>query len=89
MAVDHARDGIRVNCICPGPVFTPMVGGDRMTPQQRETRRLASPLRIEGTAMDVAHAALFLSSDEARYITGVILPVDGRVTLMSPERPTA
>ena len=87
LAADHARDGIRVNCIEPGPVYTPMVYAAGMSDEIREARRLASPLRIEGTAWDVAYASLFLASDEARYITGVTLPVDGGVLLTSRERP--
>src|SRR3954453_10482841 len=49
MAVDHAAQGIRVNCITPGPVYTPMVYARGMTPQARDTRRKASALGIEGT----------------------------------------
>ena len=86
MAIDHAREGIRVNCIAPGPLYTPMVYADGMSEEMRELRRLAAPLGIEGTGWDVAHAALFLVSDEARYITGVVLPVDGGVILASPPR---
>jgi len=86
MAVDHAPQGIRVNCIAPGPVYTPMVYAAGMTPELRERRRQASPLGIEGTGWDIGHAALFLASDEARYITGVVLPVDGGVTLTSASR---
>jgi NAD(P)-dependent dehydrogenase (short-subunit alcohol dehydrogenase family) len=86
MAVDHASSGIRVNCIAPGPIYTPMVYAAGMSPQVRERRRKASLLGIEGTAWDVANAAVFLASDEARYITGVVLPVDGGVSLRSPER---
>ena len=86
MAVDHAKDGIRVNCIAPGPVYTPMVYAEGMSDELRERRRLASPLGIEGTGWDVAYAALFLASDEARYVTGVVLPVDGGVTLVGPAR---
>lgn len=86
MAVDHAAAGVRVNCIAPGPIYTPMVYAAGMSPQVRERRRRASLLGIEGTAWDVAHAAVFLASDEARYITGVVLPVDGGVSLRSPER---
>jgi NAD(P)-dependent dehydrogenase (short-subunit alcohol dehydrogenase family) len=77
MAVDHAAQGIRVNCIAPGPVYTPMVYAAGMSPELRDQRRRASPLGIEGTGWDIAHAALFLASDEARYVTGVVLPVDG------------
>jgi NAD(P)-dependent dehydrogenase (short-subunit alcohol dehydrogenase family) len=81
MAVDHARDGVRVNCIAPGPVYTPMVYAGGMSDEVRERRRRASLLQIEGTGWDIGHAALFLVSDEARYITGVVLTVDGGVTL--------
>jgi NAD(P)-dependent dehydrogenase (short-subunit alcohol dehydrogenase family) len=86
MAVDHARDGIRVNCIAPGPVYTPMVYAEGMPEELRERRRQASLLKIEGTGWDVGYAALFLVSDEARYITGVVLPVDGGVLLTGPGR---
>jgi NAD(P)-dependent dehydrogenase (short-subunit alcohol dehydrogenase family) len=86
MAIDHAAQGIRVNCIAPGPVYTPMVYAAGMSEDQRERRRRASPLGIEGTGWDIGHAALFLVSDEARYITGVVLPVDGGVTIASPAR---
>jgi NAD(P)-dependent dehydrogenase (short-subunit alcohol dehydrogenase family) len=86
MAVDHAKDGIRVNCIAPGPVYTPMVYAGGMSDELRARRRQASPLGIEGTGWDIGYAALFLASDEARYITGVVLPVDGGVTLTSAAR---
>ena len=86
MAIDHARQGIRVNCIAPGPVYTPMVYAAGMSEELRERRRLASPLGIEGTGWDIGYAALFLASDEARYITGVVLVVDGGVTISGPSR---
>ncbi len=86
MAIDHARDGIRVNCIAPGPVYTPMVYAAGMSEELRERRRLASPLGIEGTGWDIGYAALFLASEEARYITGQVLVVDGGVTLTSASR---
>lgn len=85
MAIDHAAGGIRVNCIMPGPVYTSMVARN-MTDERRDTRRQASPLGIEGSAWDIGYAGLFLASDEARWITGVILPVDGGVTIASPSR---
>lgn len=86
MAVDHARDGIRVNCVAPGPVYTPMVYVAGMSEELRERRRKASLLQIEGTAWDVGYTVLFLASDEARYITGVIIPVDGGVSLQQVSR---
>jgi NAD(P)-dependent dehydrogenase (short-subunit alcohol dehydrogenase family) len=86
MAVDHGRDGIRVNCVAPGPVYTPMVYQRGMSPTARDRRRQASALRIEGTGWDIGHAVRFLLSDHARYITGHVLVVDGGTTLSAPER---
>ena len=86
MAMDHAKDGIRVNCIAPGPVYTPMVYSGGMSEEVREKRKRAAPLGIEGTGWDIGYAALFLASDEARYITGIVLVVDGGVTIASPSR---
>lgn len=86
MAIDHAAEGIRVNCIAPGPVFTPHVVVEGMTDERRDRRRRSSPLGIEGTAWDVAYASLYLASDEARWITGLVMPVDGGVTLTSASR---
>ena len=88
MAVDHGKDGIRVNCVAPGPVYTPMVyaRGAGMSAEARENRRKASVLGIEGSGWDIGHAVRFLLSDHARYITGHTLVVDGGVTLRAPER---
>ena len=86
MAVDHARDGIRVNCIAPGPVHTPMVYADGMSEEAREQRRKFSLLGVEGTGWDIGHAVLFLASGWARYITGQTLVVDGGGTLGAPPR---
>ncbi|MDI6753758.1 MAG: SDR family NAD(P)-dependent oxidoreductase [Thermodesulfobacteriota bacterium] len=86
MAIDHGKDGIRVNCVAPGPVYTPMVYTLGMNEELRDRRRRASLLGIEGTGWDVGYAALFLASDEARFITGVVLPVDGGVTVTSAPR---
>ena len=76
MAMSHARDHVRVNCIVPGPVYTPMVA-EELTEEIRERRRLATALQTEGTGWDIAWAAVYLASDEARWVTGVTLPVDG------------
>ncbi len=88
MAVDHGPSGIRVNCVAPGPVYTPMVYARGMTPEARERRRISSILRIEGTGWDVGNAVCFLASQRARFITGQVLVVDGGVTLVGPERGT-
>ena len=75
MAVDHGGDNIRVNCICPGPMYTPMVYARGMSEAARAQRAKASVLKREGTGWDVGHAVRFLLSDHARYITGQVLVV--------------
>src|SRR5438094_793219 len=83
LAGDHGRQGIRVNCIVPGLVYGPMVA-PRMDEALRARRRDASLLGTEGTGWDVAWAAVFLASDESRWITGVALPVDAGLLVTSP-----
>ena len=78
-AAQVGRQGIRVNAIAPGMVWTPMV--EDLGAEARERRRKASPLGTEGTGWDVGWAAVFLASDESRWITGQTLVVDGGVTL--------
>jgi NAD(P)-dependent dehydrogenase (short-subunit alcohol dehydrogenase family) len=80
MASSHAAEHVRVNCIVPGMVYTPMVAGG-LTPEGREARWKSTPLQTEGTGWDIGWAAVFLNSDEARWITGVVLPVDGGALL--------
>jgi NAD(P)-dependent dehydrogenase (short-subunit alcohol dehydrogenase family) len=80
MAAHHAGQGIRVNCVAPGMVYTPMVYAGGMGPAQREARRMRSLLQTEGTGWDIGYAILFLASDEARWITGAVLPVDAGAT---------
>jgi NAD(P)-dependent dehydrogenase (short-subunit alcohol dehydrogenase family) len=86
MAVDHGPDGIRANCVFPGPVYTPMVYARGMSDDARENRRKASVLGREGTGWDIGAAVRFLLSDQARFITGQILGVDGGATLVGPRR---
>lgn len=83
MAADHGPDGIRVNCIAPGLVYSPMVA-PRMDADLREIRKNAAPLRTEGDSWDIGYAALFLASDESRWVNGVILPVDAGLTTVTP-----
>jgi NAD(P)-dependent dehydrogenase (short-subunit alcohol dehydrogenase family) len=80
MAAHHGRDGIRVNCIAPGTVYTPMVASRGMTPEMRRARAETTLLGTEGTGWDIGYGALFLASDESRWITGIILPIDGGAT---------
>ncbi|MBU6270621.1 MAG: glucose 1-dehydrogenase [Betaproteobacteria bacterium] len=80
MAAHHGHEGIRVNCIAPGMVYTPMVWSRGMSPEMRDARRQRSLLGTEGTGWDVGHGVLYLVSDEARWVTGIVLPVDAGAT---------
>lgn len=82
MAMDHAPDHIRVNCICPGPTRTPMV--DTSAPEKLARYKARVPLGRIGEPEDVAQAALYLASDEASFVTAAILPVDGGMRLTGP-----
>jgi len=81
MAIDHGRQGIRVNCICPGDVDTPMLAEDaRMRGMKWEdylTSCANRPLGRIGAANEIAKAALFLASDDSSFMTGATLVVDG------------
>jgi NAD(P)-dependent dehydrogenase (short-subunit alcohol dehydrogenase family) len=88
MAYSHGRQGIRVNAIAPGHITTPMVlsvseAGPR-TEFMNRMRAEAGLLGTPGTGWDVAWAAVFLASDEARWITGVTLPVESGVLSVTP-----
>ena len=84
MAGQHGPDGIRVNCICPGFLYTPVVTGKWLPEGFREARRNAGALKTEGDAWDVAFGILFLASEESRWITGIILPIDAGVSATTP-----
>ena len=81
MAIDHGPDGIRVNCVCPGDVLTPMLSDDAskrgMTWEDYSAGAADRPLRRIGTAEEIARAGLFLASDDASFVTGEALVVDG------------
>ncbi len=84
MAIDHAAEGIRVNCICPAIVETELVAGlfaNQPDPEAaRRARTQAIPLGHFGQPIDVALLALFLASDESAWMTGAAIPVDGGLT---------
>ncbi|KAJ5098029.1 hypothetical protein N7532_005030 [Penicillium argentinense] len=80
MAAHHAAEGIRVNCVCPGMLYTPMMYGKGMSEEAREARRKRSLLGTEGNGWDCAGAVVFLAGPHARWMTGVILPVDAGTT---------
>ncbi|TCZ56697.1 SDR family NAD(P)-dependent oxidoreductase [Roseicella aquatilis] len=83
MAVHHAKDGIRVNCVCPGMVYTPMVQQGGMSAEKREARRRRSILQVEGSGWDVGAAVAFLCGGNARWMTGAIVPVDAGATAIA------
>src|SRR5690606_33198422 len=83
IAVQYGRQGIRANTVAPGHMLTPMA--ERLLPpEMRSIRRDVGPLGVEGDAWDIAMAVRFLASDEARFITGVHLAVDGGVSEIGP-----
>lgn len=82
MAIDHATQGIRVNCLCPGDVKTPMLDEDAKRKgltweEYREQAVAHRPMRRIGTSEEIAKAALFLASDDSTFMTGATLVVDG------------
>ena len=91
-AIEYAKRGIRINAICPGAINTPLLakryeqrmdGNEHLPSLGKKTSRDAAkkyPMKQIGSADDVAHLAVFLASDESRWITGAIFPVDGGYT---------
>ena len=81
MAIDHGRQGIRVNCICPGDVETPMLPADAKMRGLKWEHYIAGcasrPLGRVGTVEEIAKAVLFLASDDSSFMTGTALVVDG------------
>ncbi|MCB8881230.1 SDR family oxidoreductase [Acidisoma cellulosilytica] len=76
LAVEWASQGIRVNCICPGTIETPMVGAIT-TEAERARLGESTPMKRVGQAEEIARAALFLACADSSYVNGVMLPVDG------------
>ena len=91
LAKRYAAEGIRINAICPGPIDTPMLRIFVARPDQQSTQGMdkeelvrtrggMAPMGRPGKPEEIANAALFLLSDEASFITGAALPVDGGIT---------
>ena len=84
MALDHATDGIRINAVAPGEVETPMIStGRTTTPSAADLQALADatiPIKRLAQPEEIARVVRFLASDEASYLTGAIIPVDGGYT---------
>ena len=80
VAIDHAREGIRVNAVCPGPIETPLLTPLLALPGAREQYAGLVPMGRVGSPEEVASAVAFLASDDASYITGAVIVIDGGVT---------
>jgi len=80
LAVVHAREGIRVNALCPGPLNTELLMKYLDTPEKKQRRLVHIPMGRFGEAAEMARAALFLASDDSSYVTGTDFMVDGGIT---------
>ena len=80
LAVVHAREGIRINALCPGPLRTELLMKYLDTEEKRQRRLVHIPMGRFGEADEIARAALYLASDESSYVTGTAFTVDGGIT---------
>ena len=80
LAVIHAREGVRVNTLCPGPLKTKMLMDFLDTEEKKQRRLVHVPMGRFGEAKEMAQAALYLASDESSYVTGTTFMVDGGIT---------
>ncbi len=89
LATIHARENIRVNALCPGPIRTELLMRLLDTEEKRQRRLVHIPMGRFGEAREIAQAALFLASDESSYVTGATFLVDGGITAsyVTPEEP--
>jgi NAD(P)-dependent dehydrogenase (short-subunit alcohol dehydrogenase family) len=81
VAAQCGRRGVRANCVCPGGIDTPMTGGTFATPEAAARAKRTIPLQRYGLPFDIAAVACFLLSDDARYLTGQTIPVEGGSTI--------
>jgi NAD(P)-dependent dehydrogenase (short-subunit alcohol dehydrogenase family) len=80
VAVEYARQGIRANALCPGPIDTPLLAELLSDPERRARRLVHIPMGRLGRPDELAKAALFLASDDSSFMTGAALVVDGGIT---------
>ena len=80
LAVVHARENIRVNALCPGPLKTPLLMNFLNTEEKKQRRLVHIPMGRFGEAKEMAQAALYLASDESSFLTGATFSVDGGIT---------
>lgn len=80
-AIDYSRDNIRVNCVCPGVIATPMTTGGREVEERLRPAIDIAPMRRMGEPEEIANAVLFLSSSQSSFVQGHALVVDGGYTI--------
>ncbi len=80
LALEHADQNIRVNCVCPGPIETPMTAVVKQMPELEAEYAKAIPMARLGRAEEVSGVIAFLASDDASYLTGAAIPIDGGLT---------
>jgi NAD(P)-dependent dehydrogenase (short-subunit alcohol dehydrogenase family) len=80
LAAIHARENIRVNALCPGPLHTELLMKYLNTPEKKQRRLVHIPMGRFGQAKEIAYAALYLASDESSFVTGTEFMVDGGIT---------
>ena len=85
LAADHGAQGIRANCIILGPVFTPNINRN-LTPERRQARTAATLIKREGTGWDTGQLVRFLLSDQAKFLTGQSICLDGGASIVGPSR---
>jgi NAD(P)-dependent dehydrogenase (short-subunit alcohol dehydrogenase family) len=88
VAVEQAQNGVRANCVCPGPIDTAWTHKETgpMDEQMEKSLIQATPLARRGTPEEVANVYVFLASDEASYVTGALYTVDGGTTIAKGAR---
>jgi len=80
LALDHIREGIRVNAVCPGLIETPLTAGGLQVPQVRDAWYANIPAGRAGDPLEIARVVRFLASEEASYMVGAVVAVDGGIT---------
>lgn len=80
-AIDYSRDGIRINCVCPGVIETPLTTGSKEVTERLKPAINIAPMQRMGKPEEVADAVLFLCSSQASFIQGHALVVDGGYTI--------
>ena len=81
LVVQYGAQGVRANCVCPGGVDTPMTGGTFATPEAQARAKTRVPLGRYAQPEEIGDVVAFLLSDDARYMTGQTVPIEGGATI--------